>query len=59
VVENLFQIPGIGVFMVNSTLSRDYPMVLGLVLLYAVILIGLNLLVDLLYRWLDPRLRHG
>jgi oligopeptide transport system permease protein len=59
VVENIFQIPGIGVFMVNSTLSRDYPMVLGLVLLYAVILIGLNLLVDILYRWLDPRLRHA
>ncbi len=59
VVENIFQIPGIGVFMVNSTLSRDYPMVLGLVLLYAAILMGLNLMVDLLYRWLDPRLRHG
>jgi oligopeptide transport system permease protein len=59
IVENIFQIPGIGVFMVNSTLSRDYPMVLGLVLLYAIILLGLNLLVDLLYRWLDPRLRHG
>jgi oligopeptide transport system permease protein len=58
VVENIFQIPGIGVFMVNSTLSRDYPMVLGLVLLYAAMLIGLNLMVDLLYRWLDPRLRH-
>jgi ABC-type dipeptide/oligopeptide/nickel transport system permease component len=59
VVENIFQIPGIGVFMVNSTLSRDYPMVMSLVLLYAVILIGLNLVVDLLYRWLDPRIRHG
>jgi oligopeptide transport system permease protein len=59
VVENLFQLPGIGVFMVNSTLSRDYPMVMSLVLLYAVILIFLNLAVDLLYRWLDPRIRHG
>lgn len=59
VVENIFQIPGIGMFMVNSTLSRDYPMVLGLVLLYAVILLGVNLVVDLLYRWLDPRLRHA
>ncbi len=59
VVENIFQIPGIGIFMVNSTLSRDYPLVLGLVLLYAVLLIGLNLVVDLVYRWLDPRLRHG
>jgi oligopeptide transport system permease protein len=59
VVENLFQIPGIGVFMVNSSLNRDYPMVVGLVLLYAVLLLGLNLLVDLSYAWLDPRVRHG
>lgn len=58
VVENLFQIPGIGVFIVNSSLSRDYPMVVGLVLLYAVLLLGLNLLVDLLYGFLDPRIRH-
>jgi oligopeptide transport system permease protein len=43
VVENLFQIPGIGVFMVNSSLDRDYTMVVGLVLLYAVLLLVLNL----------------
>jgi oligopeptide transport system permease protein len=59
VVENLFQIPGIGVFMVNSSLNRDYPMVVGLVLLYAALLLVLNLLVDLTYAALDPRVRHG
>jgi oligopeptide transport system permease protein len=59
VVENIFRIPGIGVFLVNSSLNRDYPMVVGLVLLYAVLLVFLNLLVDLSYRWLDPRVRHG
>jgi oligopeptide transport system permease protein len=58
VVENVFQIPGIGAFMVNSTLNRDYPMVVGLVMLYAVLLVGLNLAVDLAYRFLDPRVRH-
>jgi oligopeptide transport system permease protein len=58
VIENLFQIPGIGVFMVNSSLNRDYPMVVGLVLLYAVLLLGLNLLVDLAYSFLDPRVRY-
>lgn len=58
VVENLFQIPGIGVFLVNSSLNRDYPMVVGLVLLYAVILLGLNLLVDLAYGFLDRRVRY-
>jgi oligopeptide transport system permease protein len=58
VVENIFQIPGLGVFMVNSTLSRDYPMVVGLVVVYAVLLIVLNLAVDLAYRILDPRVKY-
>lgn len=57
VVENIFRIPGIGMFLVNSSLNRDYPMVIALVLLYAVLLLSLNLLVDLSYRWLDPRVR--
>jgi oligopeptide transport system permease protein len=59
VVENIFRIPGIGVFLVNSSLNRDYPMVVGLVLLYALLLLVLNLLVDLAYGLLDPRVRHG
>lgn len=58
VVENIFQIPGIGVFLVNSSLSRDYPMVVGLVLLYAALLLILNLLVDLSYSALDPRVKY-
>src|SRR6185503_7238108 len=58
VVENLFQIPGIGVFMVNSSLSRDYTMVVGLVLLYAVLVLVLNLMVDATYGLLDPRVRY-
>lgn len=58
VVENLFQIPGIGVFMVNSSLNRDYTLVVGLVLLYAGLLLVLNLLVDLLYAVLDPRVKY-
>jgi oligopeptide transport system permease protein len=58
VVENLFQIPGIGVFIVNSALSRDYTMVVGLVVLYAILLLVLNLLVDLSYSLLDRRVRY-
>lgn len=58
VVENIFRIPGVGVFLVNGSLNRDYPMVIGLVLVYAVLLMLLNLLVDLAYAWLDPRVRH-
>lgn len=59
VVENVFQVPGIGIFMVNSSLNRDYTMVVGLVLVYATLLLVLNLLVDLLYAVIDPRVRHG
>jgi oligopeptide transport system permease protein len=58
VVENLFQIPGIGVFMVNSSLNADYTMVVGLVLLYAALLLALNLAVDFAHCLLDPRVRY-
>jgi oligopeptide transport system permease protein len=59
VVENIFRIPGIGVFLVNSSLNRDYTMVVGLVLLYAALLLILNLLVDLSYSLLDRRVKYG
>lgn len=58
IVENIFQIPGIGVFLVNSSLNRDYTVVVGLSLLYAILLIGLNLVVDFLYTLLDPRVKY-
>ena len=58
VVENIFQIPGVGVFLVNSTLNRDYPMVVGLVVLYAALLLLLNLVVDFAYSLLDPRVKY-
>lgn len=58
VIENIFQIPGIGVFLVNSSLNRDYTVVLGLSLLYAMLLIGLNLVVDFIYTLLDPRVKY-
>lgn len=58
VIENIFQIPGIGVFLVNSSLNRDYTVVVSLSLLYAVLLVGLNLLVDFAYTRLDPRVKY-
>jgi oligopeptide transport system permease protein len=58
VVENIFQIPGIGVFMVNSSINRDYPMIMGLALLYAALLLVLNLASDMACAWLDPRVRY-
>jgi oligopeptide transport system permease protein len=58
IIENIFQIPGIGVFLVNSSLNRDYTVVVGLSLLYAVLLIALNLVVDFAYTMLDPRVKY-
>jgi oligopeptide transport system permease protein len=58
IVENIFQIPGIGVFLVNSTTNLDYTMEVGLALLYAILLILMNLLVDFIYTVLDPRVKY-
>ena len=58
IVESIFQIPGIGVFLVNSAQNRDYTVVVGLSLLYAILLIGLNLIVDFAYTLLDPRVKY-
>ena len=57
VVENLFQLPGIGTLTVNSALNRDYPLIVGLVLLYAGLLVLLNLLSDIVHAWVDPRVQ--
>lgn len=56
-IEATFRIPGLGRFFVTSTASRDYPMILALVLLVAVLWGVTYLLTDLLYTWLDPRVR--
>jgi oligopeptide transport system permease protein len=58
VVESIFRIPGIGPFLVNSLQNRDALMVVGLVLLYAIVLLVLNLVVDLTYSLLDRRVRY-
>jgi len=57
VVEKVFGIPGIGQFFVNGALNRDYTLVLGITIFYAALIIFLNLAVDLLYGFLDPRIR--
>lgn len=59
VIENIFQISGIGALLVNGSLNRDYTLVVGLVLLYAALLIVLNLLVDLAYVLLDRRVEYA
>ncbi len=57
VVDNIFQIPGIGLSLVNSSLNRDYPLIVGLVILYAGLLLILNLIVDAVYAAIDPRIK--
>lgn len=58
VVESIFQIPGLGGFFVNSSMNRDYPLLMGLVLLYAALLLFLNFLADVLLAVLDRRVKY-
>ncbi len=58
VVEKIFHIPGLGQHFVQAALNRDYTLAMGTVIFYALILILLNLVVDLLYTFLDPRVRY-
>ena len=58
VVESIFAWPGIGLLMVESIYMRDYPMIQGCILFVAVIFIFVNLMVDILYTYLDPRIRY-
>jgi oligopeptide transport system permease protein len=57
-VETVYQVPGIGRYFVDSITSRDYPMILGTVLLLGAVVSVMNLVVDLLYPLLDPRMSH-
>jgi ABC-type dipeptide/oligopeptide/nickel transport system permease component len=59
VIETIFAIPGIGRYYVNSVSARDYSVTMGLTILYAVIVILANLVVDILYGYLDPRTREA
>jgi oligopeptide transport system permease protein len=55
VIEQIFAIPGLGRYLVVGAVNRDYTLVMGVVLFYASFLLVLNLIVDLAYGWLDPR----
>ncbi|HUO80879.1 MAG TPA: ABC transporter permease subunit [Steroidobacteraceae bacterium] len=59
VVETVFGLPGMGRFLVQGAINRDYTLVMGKVIVYALIVIGLNLAVDLLQGLIDPRLRRA
>jgi len=57
VIETIFQIPGIGREFVQSAFNRDYTLVLGTVILYAVLIMTLNLIVDIIQAWMNPKVR--
>jgi len=58
VVESIAGLPGVGRYLVQGALNRDYTLVMGMVIIYSTALIGMGLIVDLLYAWLDPRIRY-
>ncbi len=58
VVETVFGLPGTGRYLVQGAIDRDYPLVMGMIVVYGTLLLVFNLLADLLYGWLDPRVRH-
>jgi oligopeptide transport system permease protein len=59
VIELIFNLPGVGRYFVQGALNRDYPLVMGIVVVYATFIVTLNLLSDLAYAALDPRIRKG
>ena len=59
IMENIFNLPGLGRLMVNALEGRDYPVVSGVNLVFATMVVGVNLFIDLIYPYLDPRVRYS
>jgi peptide/nickel transport system permease protein len=59
VIETVFTIPGIGRYLVDAITHRDYPSIQAVIFMFAVLVVTVNLLVDILYGFLDPRIRYG
>jgi oligopeptide transport system permease protein len=58
VVETVFGLPGSGRYLVQGAINRDYTLVMGMIIVYGSLMLVLNLIADLVYGWLDPRVRH-
>jgi oligopeptide transport system permease protein len=58
VIERIYSIPGLGSYFVQGALNRDYTLVMGVVIFYGVVIVLLNFVVDLLYAWLNPKIRY-
>ncbi len=59
IMENIFNLPGLGRLTVDALSNRDYPMVSGINLVFATMVVGVNLMIDLIYPYLDPRVRYS
>ena len=59
IIEQLFSLPGMGLLFYEAVLSRDYPLVMGITVIGAILTLLGNLIADLAYAWADPRIRHG
>ena len=57
VVEFIFSVPGMGKFFITAVTNRDYPLIMGVTLIYALLIVIANLVVDILYTWIDPRVK--
>jgi oligopeptide transport system permease protein len=59
VIEQICNLPGLGKDFITAAFNRDYTLIAGVMIVYAVILVGMNLLVDITYALLDPRVSYG
>ena len=58
IMENIFNLPGLGRLMLTALTDRDYPVISGINMFFATVVVGINLLIDLVYAYLDPRVRY-
>jgi len=59
IVEKIYSVPGMGRYFITAVTNRDYPLVMGVTIVYAVLIVSMNFVVDLVYTFLDPRIRIG
>jgi peptide/nickel transport system permease protein len=59
IIERIFLVPGMGTLLLDAITARDYTLIQAIVLVYALVVLGVNLVVDMLYAWLDPRIHYA
>ena len=59
IIESIFRVPGIGTLLIETVFQRDFPTIQAIIIVVSVSIVLINLLVDLLYGWMDPRIRYA